>query len=119
MTSQQVGLYPLLLCCFSLIHRFLSDESELLSTRTLALTRYRRNHELMEEVFKQAAFGEEHCSLFRQIVLRCFCALGTKKSPPPKRIYEAFDKAELEAKAVRHKARLLVLTQFSLGQVTR
>ncbi|KAG2038788.1 hypothetical protein BDR03DRAFT_953547 [Suillus americanus] len=30
-----------------------ADESELLSTWTLAITRYRRNHELMEEVFRQ------------------------------------------------------------------
>lgn len=33
------------------------DEFEMISTRTLALTRYKRNHELMEEVFKRAAFG--------------------------------------------------------------
>jgi len=67
-----------------------ADESELLSTRTLALTRYRRNHELMEEVFKQAAFG-------------------TKQSPPSKRIYEAFDKAELEAKVAKLQDEVAVL----------
>ncbi len=33
------------------------DESETISTRTLALTRYRRNHEFMNEVFMYAAFG--------------------------------------------------------------
>ncbi|OAX36983.1 hypothetical protein K503DRAFT_261731 [Rhizopogon vinicolor AM-OR11-026] len=81
-----------------------ADESELLSTRTLALTRYRRNHELMEEVFKQAAFG-------------------TKGSPPPKRIYEAFDKEELEANVVRRKSSTSMLFRakfyYSLGQATR
>ncbi len=34
------------------------DESDTISTRTLALTRYRRNHEFMNEVFMYAAFGE-------------------------------------------------------------
>ncbi|KAG2118396.1 hypothetical protein DEU56DRAFT_838162 [Suillus clintonianus] len=59
-----------------------ADESELLSTRTLAITRYRRNHELMEEVFRQAAFD-------------------SKKPLPSKRIYEGFDKAELDAKMAK------------------
>jgi len=34
-----------------------ADEAEHISTRTLALTRYKRNHELMDEVFRHAAFG--------------------------------------------------------------
>ena len=34
------------------------EELEHISTRTLALTRYRRNHELMNEVFIHAAFGQ-------------------------------------------------------------
>ena len=34
-----------------------ADELEHISTRTLALTRYTRNHELMNEVFAHAAFG--------------------------------------------------------------
>ncbi|KIM74153.1 hypothetical protein PILCRDRAFT_828437 [Piloderma croceum F 1598] len=34
-----------------------ADESEQISTRSLALTRYKRNHELMNEVFMFAAFG--------------------------------------------------------------
>lgn len=59
-----------------------ADESELLSTRTLAITRYRRNHELMEEVFRQAAFD-------------------SKKLSSSKRIYEGFDKAEMEAKIAK------------------
>jgi hypothetical protein len=32
-------------------------EKEMISTRTLALTRFQRNHELMDEVFMQAALG--------------------------------------------------------------
>lgn len=38
------------------IHSFI-DETETISTRTLAMTRYRRNHDFMEEIFKQAAWG--------------------------------------------------------------
>ncbi|KAG1863122.1 hypothetical protein F4604DRAFT_1957314 [Suillus subluteus] len=55
-------------------------ESELLSSRTLAITRYRRNHELMEEVFRHAAFAKPSSS---------------------KRIYEGFEKAELEAQTAK------------------
>ncbi|KIM30738.1 hypothetical protein M408DRAFT_15260 [Serendipita vermifera MAFF 305830] len=33
------------------------DEDSAVSVRTLALSRYKRNHELMEEVFQRAAFG--------------------------------------------------------------
>ncbi|EIW81519.1 hypothetical protein CONPUDRAFT_165633 [Coniophora puteana RWD-64-598 SS2] len=36
-----------------------AEESEMISTRALAMTRYRRNHELMEAVFKEAAFGDK------------------------------------------------------------
>lgn len=32
-------------------------EKEMISTRTLALTRFQRNHEFMDEVFVQAALG--------------------------------------------------------------
>ncbi|KAM5536932.1 hypothetical protein V8D89_009479 [Ganoderma adspersum] len=37
-----------------------ADESESISARTLALTRYRRNHEFMNEVFMYAAFGDKN-----------------------------------------------------------
>jgi len=60
-----------------------ADEFEMISTRTLAITRYKRNHELMEEVFKRAAFG----------------ALVTPPPPPP--AYSIFDKAELESKVAK------------------
>ncbi|KAI0088622.1 hypothetical protein BDY19DRAFT_994000 [Irpex rosettiformis] len=35
-----------------------ADESEMISIRNLALARYRRNHEFMNAVFNQAAFGK-------------------------------------------------------------
>lgn len=38
-----------------------ADELENISTKTLALTRYKRNHELMNEVFAYAAFGLFRC----------------------------------------------------------
>ncbi|TFK48815.1 hypothetical protein OE88DRAFT_1634179 [Heliocybe sulcata] len=58
------------------------DEGDQVSTRALALARYRRNHELMNEVFMYAAFGE-------------------KKLPPPPPSYSTlFDKAELDEKVV-------------------
>lgn len=33
------------------------EESDMISVRTLAMTRYKRNHEIMNEVFYYAAFG--------------------------------------------------------------
>jgi len=57
-----------------------AEELEHISTRTLALTRYKRNHEFMNEVFMHAAFGEKHLP----------------KPPVP---YSIFDKAELENRA--------------------
>ncbi|EPT00247.1 hypothetical protein FOMPIDRAFT_1122965 [Fomitopsis schrenkii] len=64
-----------------------ADESDMISTRMLALTRYRRNHEFMNEVFMYAAF------------------IGRKKEfPPPKPPYSVFDKAEVEAKVAKLQA---------------
>jgi len=59
-----------------------AEELEHISTRTLSLTRYRRNHELMNEVFTHAAFGNK---------------LQPKLAAP----YSVFDKAELENRAER------------------
>ncbi|OBZ71125.1 SWI/SNF and RSC complexes subunit ssr4 [Grifola frondosa] len=59
-----------------------ADESDLISTRTLALTRYRRNHELMNEVFMYAAFGD-------------------KKRPAPPPPYSIFKMADLEEKSTK------------------
>jgi len=55
------------------------EESESISTRTLALTRYRRNHEIMNEVFMYAAFG------------------NLKEAPDTKPAYGTFKKEDLEA----------------------
>ncbi|KAH9010461.1 hypothetical protein EDB85DRAFT_2050407 [Lactarius pseudohatsudake] len=56
-----------------------ADELENISTRTLALTRYRRNHELMNEVFTYAAFGD-------------------KQPPRPPAPYSIFEETELESR---------------------
>ncbi|KAI8986160.1 hypothetical protein BD414DRAFT_416450 [Trametes punicea] len=59
-----------------------ADEAETISTRTLTLTRYRRNHDLMNEVFMYAAFGNKNVI-----------------SPPPP--YSIFKKADLEEKVAK------------------
>ncbi|KAH9060213.1 hypothetical protein EDB87DRAFT_1577123 [Lactarius vividus] len=56
-----------------------ADELENISTRTLALTRYRRNHELMNEVFTFAAFND-------------------KQPPKPPTPYSNFEETELESR---------------------
>ncbi|KAN0139693.1 hypothetical protein V8E53_002355 [Lactarius tabidus] len=56
-----------------------ADELENISTKTLALTRYKRNHELMNEVFAYAAFGD-------------------KQPPKPAAPYSIFEKADLESR---------------------
>ncbi|KAJ3555780.1 hypothetical protein NM688_g2382 [Phlebia brevispora] len=61
-----------------------ADEQDLISTRTLALTRYRRNHEYMNEVFMQAAF--------RNVL---------EKSAEPKPAYAIFKLDEIEAKIAK------------------
>ncbi|KAJ3868863.1 hypothetical protein EV359DRAFT_31371 [Lentinula novae-zelandiae] len=55
------------------------DEIDSISTRTHALMRYKRNHDLMNEVFVKASFGD---------------------SKPPTSPYAIFDKKELDEKAV-------------------
>jgi len=56
------------------------DEDSAISVRTLALSRYKRNHELMEEVFQRAAFGMfplGHIScLAQRLSSRLRCAKG-------------------------------------------
>ncbi|KAI0747576.1 hypothetical protein C8Q74DRAFT_510852 [Fomes fomentarius] len=59
-----------------------ADESETISTRTLALTRYRRNHEFMNEVFMYAA-------------------LGDKKAPLPPPPYSIFNLPDLKDKVAK------------------
>ncbi|KAJ3749564.1 hypothetical protein DFH05DRAFT_1521183 [Lentinula detonsa] len=56
------------------------DEVDSISTRTLALTRYKRNHDLMNEVFVKASFGVQ------------------PNSKPTTSPYAIFDKKELDDK---------------------
>jgi len=69
-------------------------EKEMISTRTLALTRFQRNHEFMDEVFMQAALGERN---------------------PPKRKspWSIFDVAELEGKAAKLTAEIAELEKLT------
>ncbi|KAG6845608.1 hypothetical protein H0H87_006661 [Tephrocybe sp. NHM501043] len=60
------------------------DEIDHISTRTLALNRYKRNHDMMNEVFKFAAYGDKH-------------------TPPPPQPYSIFNKAEIEEKSAKLK----------------
>jgi len=60
-----------------------ADEADMISSRTLALARYRRNHEFMNEVFMYAGFG------------------NLKDIPPPKSPYSNFKKDDLEAKITK------------------
>ena len=75
------------------------DETEQISTRTLALNRYKRNHDIMNEVFHYAAYGPFYfrapnsCRLTRHT--------GDKNAPPPLRPYSIFKQSDLEEKAVR------------------
>ncbi|KAJ7789092.1 hypothetical protein B0H14DRAFT_2945872 [Mycena olivaceomarginata] len=63
------------------------DENDTISTRALSLTRYRRNHDIMAEVFTNAAYNP-------------------KNAPPPPSPYSIFNKAELEAQTEKLKAEI-------------
>ncbi|EMD39494.1 hypothetical protein CERSUDRAFT_111802 [Gelatoporia subvermispora B] len=60
-----------------------ADETDLISTRSLALARYRRNHEFMNEVFMYAAFGKQH---------------PLPERPPP---YSIFKQSDLDDKVAK------------------
>ncbi|CAL1713720.1 unnamed protein product [Somion occarium] len=62
---------------------FILDDSDLITGRALALARYRRNHEFMNEVFMHAGFGM------------------LKEKPEIKPAYSIFNKEELEAKIAK------------------
>ncbi|PPR00439.1 hypothetical protein CVT24_004500 [Panaeolus cyanescens] len=61
------------------------DEVDQISSRTLASARYKRNHDWMNEVFFQAAFGD-------------------KTPPAPKPAYSIFSKTEIEEKTKKLEA---------------
>ncbi|KAL0577158.1 hypothetical protein V5O48_004835 [Marasmius crinis-equi] len=76
------------------------DEGEMISTKNLALTRYKRNHDLMNEVFMHAAFGD-------------------KKKPPPPSPYSIFDKSELEEQTAKLNAEIEELQARSLARKSK
>ncbi|KAJ8520873.1 hypothetical protein ONZ45_g2395 [Pleurotus djamor] len=73
------------------------DEAEMISVRSLAMNRYRRNHELMNEVFIHAAFGDKTAQ--------------SKPSP-----YSIFDKADLEEKTIKLQAEIEALKARSVSR---
>ncbi len=72
---------------WSLTPLFRSDE-DVISMRTLAMSRYRRNHELMEEALYHAAFGP--CLPF------CIVQAFTGVSTGPEKTQAGDDEADLE-----------------------
>ncbi|KAH9947481.1 hypothetical protein B0H21DRAFT_335775 [Amylocystis lapponica] len=68
-----------------------ADESDFISSRTLALARYKRNHDLMNEVFMYAAFGDRKQS----------------SSPPPP--FSIFSQSQLDEKVAKLTAEVEVL----------
>ncbi|KAG5652971.1 hypothetical protein H0H81_002869 [Sphagnurus paluster] len=78
------------------------DEIDQISTRTLALNRYKRNHDMMNEVFKFAAYGTSSILWSTiPILTQEFPILGDRNAPPPPRPYSIFNKSEIEEKTVK------------------
>ncbi|KAK7031501.1 SWI/SNF and RSC complexes subunit ssr4 [Favolaschia claudopus] len=74
------------------------DENDTISIRALSMTRYRRNHDYMAEVFTYAAYNSKN------------------NAPPPPTPYSIFDKADLESKAEKLKAELEALEARGLAR---
>lgn len=93
-------------------------EKEMISTRTLALTRFQRNHEFMDEVFMQAALGSSIRLTHSCIRTHPFCNPGDKHPPKRKSPWSMFEVSELESKTVRTKLLLskICAHTFTLGQ---
>jgi hypothetical protein len=70
-----------------------ADEIDQISTRSLALTRYKRNHELMNEVFQYAAFGDPTRTN----------TVSTRDMPAP---YSIFKENEMKEKMVNLEAEI-------------
>jgi hypothetical protein len=94
-----------------------ADELEHISTRALALSRYRRNHELMNEVFTHAAFGQSSCAQYIRdqsshpppSPIHALHSVGDKHPPRRPAPYSIFDKAELEKRAVSTILRFILV----------
>ena len=82
------------------------DEYDHISTRSLALARYKRNHELMNEVFMHAAFGRFNVS-YQFPSAHQILPLGEKNPKDTLKTYACFDGAELKEKTVRSIFRYL------------
>ncbi|KAJ7599637.1 hypothetical protein C8J56DRAFT_1010257 [Mycena floridula] len=67
-----------------------ADEADMTSTKTLAMTRYRRNHDFMNEVFRHAAYGP-------------------KSVPPAASPLSIFDKGDLDDKVAKLEAEISAL----------
>ena len=75
-------------------------EKEMISTRTLALARFQRNHEFMDEVFMRAALGLSIPLIHPPIRTHQSDNLGDKHPPKRKSPWSIFDVSELESKTV-------------------
>ena len=73
-------------------------EKEMISTRTLALTRFQRNHEFMDEVFLQAALGSPIPLIFPTQTHTP--STGDKHPPKRNSPWSIFEVSELESKSV-------------------
>ena len=81
------------------------DDSDLITTRSLAVARYRRNHEFMNDVFMHAGFGVS-LFLYYCIYFWLSSSIGMlKEKADPKPAYSIFNKEDLESKLVRHLKR--------------
>lgn len=84
------------------------DEIDQLSTRTLALARYKRNHDWMNEVFCQAAFGKVFSDS------KSNSKDKDKEKEEKKTPYSIFSKTELEGKVVSFLFLFLVFLETCL-----
>lgn len=78
-------------------------EKEMISTRTLALTRFQRNHEFMDEVFMQAALGASMTLIYPSLRTHTLDNPGDKHPLKKQSPWSIFDISELESKTVRIK----------------
>ena len=82
-------------------HMSSADEYDHISTRSLALARYKRNHEYMNEVFMHAAFGKCHNITLQYEPPSTVFTPGDKKPKDPQDPYAIFNEDEIKEKTVR------------------
>ena len=93
-------------------------EKEMISTRTLALARFQRNHEFMDEVFMRAALGLSIPLIHSPVRTHQSDNLGDKHPPKRKSPWSIFDVSELESKTVGASSypQIHALMTLPLGQ---